>query len=83
MNIKKCKIHNSNTTHNLCNLTSYYFKNSFNTIPICKYIYPLLKLPTSTPATFNTPLPFNNLYNLANQYKLNFTQLNNTPTYPK
>jgi hypothetical protein len=81
--LEKCKILNPKTTHNIYNLTSYYFKQSFNTIPIQKHVYPPLNLSTLTSATFNTPLPFEHLYKLADQSEQNFIQLNNTSTNPK
>ena len=83
-----CNILPAKTTHNLQNLTTFFFKQSFNTSPIYKYIYPVLdfsifSLTKTYPASFNTPIPFKILYDLANKAEKTFNNLNSTQTNPK
>ena len=87
-NQTKCKLSLQSISHNLHNLTTHFFKQSFQIFPISNYIYPTLNFSTfsstsSYPASFNILFPFKQLYNLANEAETKFNNLNNTQTNPK
>ena len=81
-----CNLTHQNT-HNLHDLTTYYFKHSFKIAPSYK-LYPNLDfsifLSTKQyPASFNKPFPFKDLYDLADNAEKKFNEMNNTLPNPK